>query len=166
MPDERYAIQTEHGEEEHSAGGVTVRRGTGGDWEVLIVERKRRRDWSLPKGHLEPGETAEQAALRELEEETGVRGRVLGYLTTIRYPITGRSGRATTKVVHHYLMEPIPGIEAGQPEDPDREVPHWMPFPDALARLTWELEIISVRLAATRLTPPPSPTGTGEGLGE
>jgi 8-oxo-dGTP diphosphatase len=159
MPDERYAIRTEHGEEEHSAGGVTVRQGTGGasgTWEVLIIERRHRRDWSLPKGHLEPGETAEQAALRELEEETGVRGRILGYLATTRYPITGRCGRPTTKVVHHFLMEPVPGEDAGQPEHPDREIPHWLPFPEALARLSWELEIKSVRLAAARLEPPPA----------
>jgi 8-oxo-dGTP diphosphatase len=67
-----------------AAGGVVVRAGL-----VLLVHRARYDDWSLPKGKLEPGETWEDAALREVWEETGVRGRLGDYLGESHYEVNG-----------------------------------------------------------------------------
>jgi 8-oxo-dGTP pyrophosphatase MutT (NUDIX family) len=63
-----------------AAGCVVVRDGR-----VLLIHRERYDDWSLPKGKLEPGETFEAAALREVEEETGVRGELGAYLGETSY---------------------------------------------------------------------------------
>lgn len=151
MPHERYTIQTPTGEEEHSAGGVVYRRTAHG-LEVLLVERKRYADWSLPKGHLEPGETHEAAALREIEEETGIRGRIVGPLGMLRYPITGRSGRPTTKVVTHFLVAALdPGADpAPQPGEVDTVC--WVPLAEAAALLPWAGDQEMIARAATKLT--------------
>jgi 8-oxo-dGTP diphosphatase len=84
-------------EEVQAAGGVVVRD----DGRVAVIHRPRYDDWSLPKGKLEPGETFEAGALREVEEETGVRGRIVGELAPVRY--VDRKGR--DKVVRWYRME-------------------------------------------------------------
>jgi len=65
-----------------AAGCVVVRDGR-----VLLIHRERHDDWSLPKGKLEPGETWEEAALREVEEETGVRGELGEYLGETHYEV-------------------------------------------------------------------------------
>ncbi len=59
--------------------------------------------WSLPKGHIEQGETAEQTAIREVAEETGIHGGVLASLGSIDYWFV-TEGRRVHKTVHHYLM--------------------------------------------------------------
>ena len=81
-----------------AAGGVVVRDG-----QVLVVHRPRYDDWSLPKGKLEDGETWEDAALREVHEETGVACRLLRELDADHY--TDRKGRS--KRVRWWLMEPL-----------------------------------------------------------
>ena len=77
-----------------AAGGVVVRDGN-----VLLVHRARYDDWSLPKGKLEPGETWEDAAVREVHEETGVRGRLGEYLGESHYSVKGGP-----KTVRWWLM--------------------------------------------------------------
>src|SRR5947208_721849 len=67
-----------------AAGGLVTRTRPGGV-EVLIVHRPRYDDWSLPKGKAEPGETDEDTALREVEEETGYRCRLGAELPTVYY---------------------------------------------------------------------------------
>ncbi len=84
-------------DEVHAAGGLVARDGT-----VLLVHRPRYDDWSLPKGKLDPGETWEDAALREVREETGVRARLGAELPTVHY--TDNKGRA--KTVRYWVMEP------------------------------------------------------------
>jgi 8-oxo-dGTP pyrophosphatase MutT (NUDIX family) len=151
MPSERYTIQTPTGEEEHSAGGVVYRRAASG-WEVLLVERQRYHDWSLPKGHLEPGETHEAAALREIEEETGIQGRIVAPLGTLRYPITGRSGRPTTKVITHFLVaarDPT-AVPAPQPGEVDAVL--WVPLAETATLLPWAGDQEMIALAEQKLT--------------
>ena len=83
-----------------ASGGVVLRDGPNGP-EVLIVHRPRYDDWSLPKGKREPGETDEQCAVREVEEETGVRCSLGLELLPQKY--VDRKGRP--KVVRYWLME-------------------------------------------------------------
>ena len=82
-----------------AAGGVVRRRTKNGRNEYALVHRPRYDDWSLPKGKLEPGETDEETAEREVEEETGVRARLLDELSPTRYP--DRKGRV--KQVRYWL---------------------------------------------------------------
>jgi 8-oxo-dGTP diphosphatase len=83
-------------DEVKAAGGVVVRDG-----KVAVVHRPRYDDWSLPKGKLEPGEGFEEAAVREIAEETGVRARIVRELDSDRY--TDNRGRP--KLVRWYLMD-------------------------------------------------------------
>lgn len=86
-----------------AAGGVVVR---GGDPpRVAVVHRPRYDDWSLPKGKLDEGEGFEQAALREVEEETGVRCRLGRELESNSY----RDRKGRQKLVRWFLMEPLGG---------------------------------------------------------
>ncbi|HEX3393218.1 MAG TPA: NUDIX hydrolase [Acidimicrobiales bacterium] len=87
-----------------AAGGVVWRRGPAG-LEILLVHRPKYDDWSLPKGKLDTGETSEAAALREVEEETGLRCRLGAELPPVTY--ADRHGQA--KVVRYWAMEPVSG---------------------------------------------------------
>jgi 8-oxo-dGTP pyrophosphatase MutT (NUDIX family) len=97
------------------------------------VDRRGRMLWSLPKGHVEQGETAEQTAIREVAEETGIHGHVLAQLGSIDYWFV-TEGRRVHKTVHHYLLR----FSGGQLCDEDLEVTEvaWVPvteLPDRLA---------------------------------
>jgi 8-oxo-dGTP diphosphatase len=108
-----------------AAGGAVVRDGL-----VAVVHRPKYGDWSLPKGKLEPGETWEQAALREVEEETGLRCTLAEALESTRY--TDRKGRP--KEVRYWRMEVAAdtGFEVSDEVDALR----WVPFAEARALLT------------------------------
>jgi 8-oxo-dGTP diphosphatase len=112
-----------------AAGGVVVRDG-----KVLVVHRPRYDDWSLPKGKLENGESWEDAALREVEEETGVTGRLVAELDDDHYH--DRKGR--WKRVRWWHMEPL----AETIREPDDEVDHvrWVELDEALDLLTYAHE--------------------------
>jgi 8-oxo-dGTP diphosphatase len=97
-----------------AAGGVVVRDPAGGDPQVAVIHRPRYDDWSLPKGKLERGEGWVEAAVREVEEETGYRCRPLRELSSVRY--TDRKGRP--KTVRYWLMESVEGsFEANDEAD-------------------------------------------------
>jgi len=72
-----------------AAGAVVWRRRRSGAVEVAVVHRPKYDDWSLPKGKLDPGETAMVAAVREVSEETGLNTRLGRYLGRVTYPVTG-----------------------------------------------------------------------------
>jgi 8-oxo-dGTP diphosphatase len=72
---------------------------------VLLVHRPRYDDWTLPKGKLEPGETHEQAAAREVEEETGLRCELGRELPSTSY----RDGKGRPKTVRYWVMRPLEG---------------------------------------------------------
>lgn len=133
---------------EVSAGGVVVR----GDELVVIVPTRRAPDGSralaLPKGHIDPGETAVQAAQREVLEEAGVRGEPIGELGETRY-MYRLGARLISKVVSFYLLR----YAGGDPADHDHEVEEarWMSLADAEKALTHVGERKMVALARARL---------------
>jgi 8-oxo-dGTP pyrophosphatase MutT (NUDIX family) len=111
------------------------------------TNRRGRLLWSLPKGHLEPGETATQAAIREVEEETGITGEILGELGTIDFWFVAE-GRRIHKTVHHYLLR----ATGGELSDTDIEVTEvaWVPLPDIADKLAYSDER-DLLVEATRL---------------
>ena len=114
-----------------AAGGLVCRRDEHGAAEILIVHRPAYDDWSFPKGKLEPGESEEEAAAREVEEETGLRCRLERELTTTRY----RDARGRSKTVRYWLMTPVGGrLEAANEVDEAR----FVPVAEAAALLTYE----------------------------
>ena len=102
-----------------AAGGLVCRRREDGTREILLVHRPEYDDWSFPKGKLEPGEREEDAAIREVEEETGLRCRLDAEVATTRY----RDARGRDKTVRYWLMTPIAGtLEAANEVDDARFV--------------------------------------------
>ena len=92
--------------EETSAGGLLIDFDRDPLSAVIIgrYDRRGRMVWSLPKGHIEEGETREQTAIREIAEETGIEGEVLCELGTIDFTFVAE-GRRIHKTVHHFLLE-------------------------------------------------------------
>jgi 8-oxo-dGTP diphosphatase len=113
-----------------AAGGLVVRRGTYGD-EVLLVHRPRYDDWTYPKGKVDPGETDEDAARREVEEETGFRCVLEAELPSTRYI----DARGRPKIVRYWRMRVVDGEFAKNNEVDQVE---WLSPDAARARLTYE----------------------------
>jgi 8-oxo-dGTP pyrophosphatase MutT (NUDIX family) len=114
-----------------AAGGVVLRRRENGTWEVAVVHRPRREDWSLPKGKLAPGESLEAGALREVEEETGLKcrlGRFAGYTEYV-------DRRRRPKVVAYWVMEVIDEGTFSAHSEVDEL--RWLEVPQALEMLTY-----------------------------
>jgi 8-oxo-dGTP diphosphatase len=111
----------------HAAGGVVL----DGDGRVVLVHRPKYDDWSLPKGKLAPGESFEEAALREVEEETGLRCRLVRELPSVEYA----DARGRPKTVRYWLME----VEADTGFVPGNEVDavRRLPRDEALSLLTY-----------------------------
>lgn len=128
--------------QETSAGGVVVDRAQQPPAVAVIARLNRagRVEWCLPKGHPEGSESLEQAAVREVAEETGIRGRVLAQLGTIEYWFSVPDKRIH-KVVHHYLLEAVAGRLSIE-DDPDAEAIDvaWVPFVELDERLTFPNE--------------------------
>ena len=155
--------------EETSAGGIIVDRATG---KVALIGRLDRRGtllWSLPKGHLEDGETAEQAAVREVREETGITGAVLRRLGEIDYWFVVEN-RRVHKTVHHFLLDAL----GGELSDDDVEVTEvaWVPLGELEELLAYADERRLARRAVALLGEPDhaasrqpagSPPGPGAG---
>lgn len=135
--------------EEVSAGGLIVDAIDGVAQAAVIARRNRggRLEWCLPKGHLEGGETAPQAAVREILEETGILGLVLRHLGTIDYWFAGERARVH-KVVHHYLLSAQEGTLTAQ-NDPDAEAVKaaWVPLTQLTGRLAYPNERRLVQVA-------------------
>ena len=112
-----------------AAGGVILRRQDGPN-EVLIVHRPRYDDWTLPKGKVAPGESDEECALREVEEETGLRCRLGQELKSVSY--VDRRGRQ--KTVRYWEMAPLEGTFT-----PNHEVDEvrWLPLEHAKRTLSY-----------------------------
>jgi 8-oxo-dGTP diphosphatase len=118
--------------EVEAAGGVVWRRGADGV-EIALVHRPRYDDWSLPKGKLDPGEGFEEAALREVEEETGMRCRLGRELGETRY----RDHKDRPKVVRYWAMDDCRGEF-----EPNEEVDdlRWVPTDEAKRMLSYDFD--------------------------
>jgi 8-oxo-dGTP pyrophosphatase MutT (NUDIX family) len=128
-----------------SAGGVVWRRRDG-EVEVLLCGRREDGLWALPKGTPEPGESMEQAALREVREETGVAVEIERPITDISYWFARpKEGVRYFKTVHHFLMRPVGGDPALHDHEFD-EV-RWFPVGEALRLMTYANEANVVRQA-------------------
>ena len=126
--------------EETSAGGLVVDRVAAPQVAALIGrhDRNGRLLWSLPKGHVEAGETVEQTAVREVREETGIDGRVVGRLGTIDFWFVAE-GRRVHKTVHHFLLvatDPVDGLVLSD-EDVEVSEVAWVPLAELSQRLAY-----------------------------
>jgi 8-oxo-dGTP diphosphatase len=125
-----------------AGGGVVLRSGPGGGHEVLLVHRPKYDDWSLPKGKLLDGETDEDAALREVEEETGLACELGPELPSTSY--FDRSRRP--KVVRYWLMQHRSG--SFSPHDEIDEI-RWLPPEQAVELLSYDRDRAVVESALT-----------------
>ena len=122
-----------------AAGGVLTRPGDGG-LEIAVIHRPKYSDWTLPKGKLDPGENFEQAALREVEEETGMRAELGRELSPVSY----RDRKGRSKVVRYWLMGALDGeFQPGSEVDEVR----WLDPEAAQELLSYEHDAELVREA-------------------
>jgi len=130
-----------------AAGGLVVRRQSG-NLEIAVVHRPVHRDWSFPKGKLEPGETFEQAARREVLEETGMTCRLVRFIGHTEY--VDRKGRP--KAVAYWVMAPETGSFR-----PNGEVDElrWVTLEGATRLLSYprDRELVAVLMAADQVEP-------------
>jgi 8-oxo-dGTP diphosphatase len=122
-----------------AAGGIVWRLGLVADpsgavgkaVEVVLIHRPHQDDWTFPKGKLDPGESFEDAARREVEEETGLRCELGDELPSIRYA----DGKGRSKLVRYWAME----VRGGGPWAPNDEVDRrrWVTVPEAAELLTY-----------------------------
>jgi 8-oxo-dGTP diphosphatase len=128
-----------------AAGGVVIRR-EGRRNRIAVVHRPKYMDWSLPKGKLEKGESFEEAALREVREETGFKCEAIDELP----PVTYLDRKARSKLVRYWLMEP--GKGSFEPHDEVDEL-RWLTSREARKLLTYDhdRELVQVAMRRYRL---------------
>ena len=133
--------------DEHSAGGLVVRRMKG-TWQFIAVRpRGRTGIWALPKGHLDPGETEQEAALREVREETGVRVSADRHLADIHYSFRTPGNDLVRKRVTFFLLRWESGSLMAQEAEID-EV-RWVDLEAARDELTYPGEQdVAIKAAA------------------
>lgn len=127
-----------------AAGGIVI-DGREGTRRALLVHRPRYDDWSFPKGKLEVGETVEQAALREVREETGLDCRIIHKVAILRYNYQARKkGPTRLKAVHYFLMERVSGDIHVPGDEVDRAV--WFEIDKAIHKLSYrqDRELLSL----------------------
>jgi 8-oxo-dGTP diphosphatase len=110
-----------------AGGGVVVDE----EGRVLLVHRPEYDDWSLPKGKLDKGESFEEAALREVEEETGVRCELVRSLPDVRYSVRGKP-----KVVRYWLMRVV--SDSGFEPNSEVDEVRWVSPEEAVEVLTYD----------------------------
>ena len=124
-------MRTEH---HRSAGGLVVE----GD-RILLISTQSGRRWQLPKGHIEEGETAEQAALREVREETGVTGRVVAPLSEVEYWFVEKGARRVHKRVDYFLFDYVSG-SAADFDAAEVSGAEWFSWDEGIAKLSFDNE--------------------------
>jgi len=121
-PDDRTVVR--------AAGGIVLRAGDSGGWEVAVVHRPEHLDWTLPKGKLEIDESPIECALREVREETGYGCHLGRFVGQVEY--TDRRGRV--KIVSYWLMQPVDGAFEPTPEVDELR---WLSLADAIGLLSY-----------------------------
>ncbi len=128
-----------------SAGGV-VYRMQDGVMEVLLCGRRQPPLWCLPKGTPNAGEKVRETALREVEEETGVKPEIVSKLGSIRYYFTRvQDNTLCDKTVHHFLMRPVGG--SLDLHDHEFDEVHWFPVDEAMRIMSYPNEVAMLRKA-------------------
>ena len=130
--------------EVRAAGGI-LRRVVEGEVQTVLVHRPRYDDWSFPKGKVEDGESLQQAALREVREETGLKARIDAVSSRPRRTGTGRGGARSCS---YWFMDSVAGSDLRPTGEVDEA--RWLALPDARAALTHERdrELLDVAAAA------------------
>jgi 8-oxo-dGTP pyrophosphatase MutT (NUDIX family) len=133
---------------EFSAGGICVRRMQGREW-VAAIRVKDGKVLALPKGNIDPGETAAEAARREVREEAGVDGELVDKLGDVKYWYVRRGGERVFKVVSFFLLR----YRSGSVQNHDHEVDaaEWVPLEDAERLLEYKGEKQMAAAAHTAL---------------
>ena len=129
----------------HAAGGVVWRATEDDGLQLALVHRPRYDDWSLPKGKLDRGETFEEAALREVEEEIGARCELGDELP----PTTYRDHKGRSKIVRYWLMEAADDFAFAANDEVDEL--RWVAPSDAVALLSYDRDRALVDAAAEAL---------------
>jgi 8-oxo-dGTP pyrophosphatase MutT (NUDIX family) len=154
-------MQKNRSQRAFSAGGVIFRQGHAalpdasaeptvasetrtGEIEVVLVGRSPSGIWALPKGTPRKGETVQQVALREVNEETGLKTRIIANIGSIHYSFV-RNNLRYQKEVRYFLMEPVGGDISLHDHEYD-EV-RWFPISEAFQRLTYESDSHILRQA-------------------
>jgi periplasmic divalent cation tolerance protein len=135
---------------EVSAGGVIFRRG-GDGFEIALIHARNR--WGLPKGHIEEGEGVEEAALREVREETGLEGKLQRKLGDIRYSYRDKKGGEPIRInkrVHFFLMRYVRGDV--RDHDHESDDARWFPIEQGFKLLKFATERKMVHRAMAMLT--------------
>jgi len=123
------------------SAGCVVYRNAGNDTEVALIQPRDREAWSLPKGLIEKGETAENAAQREVREETGLLGDIIQRIDTIKYSYNARWENPPVrvfKIVTFYLLHSTGGDVSQHDREVDRV--EWFPLDHALTHATYPQE--------------------------
>jgi 8-oxo-dGTP pyrophosphatase MutT (NUDIX family) len=125
---------------ENSYAAYTGEAEDGGERvvEVALVGRSHAGIWTLPKGTPQPGETIEQVAVREVQEETGLVVRLIAYIGSISYSFV-RDQIRYQKQVRHFLLEAIGGNT--RLHDHEYDLVEWFPISEACRRLTYQNEV-------------------------
>jgi len=135
-----------------SAGGVVVRQRANQPAEVVLIAVGPQQRWQLPKGLIDPGETPEAAATREVREETGIEGQLVAPLETVEYwYVATRQGTRTRyhKYVHFFLFNYVAGDVANH--DAEVNEARWVTFAEALNLLAFASERRVVEQARTMI---------------
>lgn len=117
-----------------SAGGIVVKK-VGGKKKVLVAQHSGHKGWDFPKGHIEKGETSEEAAIREVEEETGAKAEIVEKVGETQY-FYSQDGEKVFKTVTYFLMTYVGEGEATTAfEVMDMK---WLPIDKVEERLTFK----------------------------
>jgi len=124
-------MKTEH---HRSAGGLVVHSAR-----ILLIATQKGRRWQLPKGHIEEGETPEQAAVREVCEETGVTSRVVAPLPGVEYWFVEKGIHLVHKQVDYFLLTYVSG-DAANFDPHEVSGAEWFSWDEGISRLSFENE--------------------------